>query len=101
MDINEAENINGPILGQGCQVAWVESGDMSYRSTCAESVDHGPPTKNIRVSLRSSKYDPKTGLKICVGDAFYLRGGPLRKKVTNKLCRFRAWCLYKNSCKYK
>ena len=37
--------------------------------------------EKIRAILRSSKCASKTGLpKICVGDVFYMRGGPLRKK---------------------
>ena len=34
--------------------------------------------------LRSLKWDPKTGPpKICVGDIFWMRGGPFRKKGSN------------------
>ena len=58
--------------------------------------------KRVIVILNSSKCDPKTGLpKICVGDVFYMRGGPLRKKIPREgwrivridLTRRRlAWC---------
>ena len=37
--------------------------------------------EKIRAILRSSKCASKTGLpKICVGDVFYMKGGPPRKK---------------------
>ena len=60
----------------------IELGDMPGMSPIFRISRLGKSSlKRVIVILYSSKCDRKTGLpKICVGDVFYMRGGPLRKK---------------------
>ena len=61
----------------------MELGDMPYRSTIFRiSRLWTFDLKRVIMILNSSKCASKMGLpKICVGDIFYVRGGPLMKKV--------------------
>ena len=59
----EAEKINGPMLGQCCEMGRMELGDMPGMSPifriCRLRTSH---LKKDGLSYRNSKCDPKTGL---------------------------------------